>query len=96
VIEREKADIGVLVSFDAPTKQMRTEAASAEFYTSDWNKKTYPRLQLLTVADLLAGKEIQYPRLTAGNLTFKQAPKVREKKHQHQRRIFEAEDEESG
>jgi hypothetical protein len=32
VIERDKAAIGVLLTLEEPTKQMRTEAASAGFY----------------------------------------------------------------
>ena len=34
VIEREKAEIGVFISFEEPTKPMRNEAAEAGFYTS--------------------------------------------------------------
>lgn len=74
VIEREKAEIGVLLSFGNPTKAMRAEAASAGFYKSPWGN--HPRLQLLTVADLLAGKGIDYPRLSGANVTYKKAPKV--------------------
>ena len=74
VIDREKADIGVLLSFEPPTKQMRTEAASAGFYTSPWGK--HARLQLLTVADLLKGATVDYPRTAGVNQTFKQAPKA--------------------
>src|SRR5713101_7099756 len=60
VIEREKAEIGVLISMEEPTKQMRAEAASAGFYESKaWSKK-YPRLQVLPVAELLDGKKIEY------------------------------------
>jgi hypothetical protein len=76
VMEREKAEIGVLLSFEPPTKLMRTEAASAGFYESPWGK--HPRLQLLTVAELLGGKGIDYPRTAGINRTFKQAPKARE------------------
>ncbi|MEO8635377.1 MAG: restriction endonuclease [Gemmatimonadales bacterium] len=72
VREREKAEIGVLLSFEQPTKQMRTEAASAGFYDSPWGK--HPRIQLLTVADILAGKGIDYPKTGGTNLTYKQAP----------------------
>ncbi len=36
VVDREKAAIGVLIAMDEPTKPMRTEAASAGFYTSPW------------------------------------------------------------
>jgi DNA modification methylase len=59
VIEREQAQIGVLISFNEPTGPMRTEAASAGFYESPWGK--HPRLQLLTIAELLAGKRIDMP-----------------------------------
>jgi site-specific DNA-methyltransferase (adenine-specific) len=34
VIEREKAQIGVLISLHEPTKAMRVEAASVGFYTT--------------------------------------------------------------
>jgi hypothetical protein len=75
VIERERADIGVLLSFDTPTKAMRAEAASAGFYESPWGK--HPRLQLLTIAELLDGRQIDAPRATGTNLTFKKAPRAR-------------------
>jgi len=77
VIDREKADIGVLLSFETPTKLMRQEAASAGFYTSPWGK--HARLQLLTVAELLAGAQIHYPKTAGVNQTFKRAPKLKKK-----------------
>ena len=36
VVEREQAALGVLLTLNAPTKAMRTEAASAGFYASPW------------------------------------------------------------
>ena len=72
VIEREKAEIGVLITLEEPSKQMRAEAASAGFYKAPWGKD-YPRLQLLTIADLLSGKTVNFPR---ENVTFKKAPKA--------------------
>jgi len=73
VFEREGAEIGVLISMDEPTKPMRAEAADAGIYSSPgWNSK-HPRLQLLTISDILAGKGIDYPHQTAS--TFKKAPK---------------------
>jgi len=74
VVERESAEVGVLITMQKPTKQMSTEAASAGFYDSPWNKR-YPRLQILTIAELLRGKGIDYPRLA--NTTFKRAPKAK-------------------
>ena len=73
VLQREGAEIGVLLSMEEPTQPMRAEAADAGFYASPgWNTK-HPRLQLLTVSDILAGKRIDYPHQTAS--TFKKAPK---------------------
>lgn len=71
VLDREKAQIGILISMEAPTKPMRTEAASAGFYESPWKK--HPRIQLITIEELLEGKQIDVPPTSA---TFKKAPKV--------------------
>jgi len=72
VIEREEAEIGVLITMQEPTKPMRKETASAGYYESPgWNTK-HPRLQILTVDDLLGGKGIDYP-YRPGNVTFKKA-----------------------
>lgn len=74
VIERERADIGVLLSFETPTKLMRTEAASAGFYTSPWGK--HARIQLLTVAELLEGAAVDAPKTAGANVTYKTAPRA--------------------
>ena len=62
------------------TGPMEKEAASAGFYEPEhFNRKKFPRLQILTVAELLAGKEVQYPRV-APAATFKVAePKTKQK-----------------
>lgn len=75
VIEREKAQIGVLLCMQKPTKAMRTEAVSAGFYKSPWGTK-HPVLQILTIAQLLSGKRIDCPPLGQTNVTFKKAPKA--------------------
>jgi hypothetical protein len=59
VLDREAAQIGVLISFEEPTSGMRGEAASAGFYDSPRGR--YPRIQIRTISDLLAGRGIQYP-----------------------------------
>ena len=79
VIEREKAELGVLVALKEPTKAMRAEAASAGFYKQpvvDQGGQQYPRLQLITVGELLAGQRIKYPSVGYLNVTFKRAPKA--------------------
>ncbi len=75
VMEREGAAIGVLITMQPPTKPMREDAASAGMYVSPWG--THPRLQLLTVAELLEGKRIDCPPPSQVNVTFKKAPKAK-------------------
>lgn len=72
VIEREKAEIGVLISLEDATKPMRMEAAAAGFYKSPW--RNHPRIQILTIAELLKGEIIDYPPTI--NVTYKKAPKA--------------------
>ncbi len=61
VLEREKAAIGALITLREPTKPMLTEAAATGFYESKEFPGRYPRLQILTIAELLAGKKVEYP-----------------------------------
>jgi hypothetical protein len=75
VLDREKADIGVLVSMEPPSRPMMREAAEAGFYKSPHVEGTFPRMQILTIEQLLGGEQIAYPRLL--DVTFKQAPKAR-------------------
>ena len=50
---------------------MRTEAVLAGFYESEYFKDRNPRIQLLTIGDLLEGKQLLYPRHRIE--TFRQA-----------------------
>ena len=65
--------MGALLTFQEPTKPMASAAASAGFYSSPGWNTTHPRIQLLTVEQLLEGKGIDYPHLTS--VTFRKAPK---------------------
>ncbi|MGH8065539.1 MAG: hypothetical protein ACRERE_09940 [Candidatus Entotheonellia bacterium] len=71
VIEREHAEIGVLLRLRELTPAMRREAATAGFYISPWGE--HPRLQPLTIDDLFDGRGIDYPGWV--DATFKRAPK---------------------
>ena len=76
VVEREKAQIGVLICMEDPTKPMRTEAASGGFYVSPafMNEKArFPLIQILTIEELLSGKTVAYPMASHGSATFKRA-----------------------
>jgi hypothetical protein len=75
VVEREGAAIGVLITMQESTSHMR-------FYDSPWGG-SYPRIQILTVAQLLAGERIDYPNVEGMDRTFKKAPKARRKGAAH-------------
>ncbi|MBM4301457.1 MAG: site-specific DNA-methyltransferase [Deltaproteobacteria bacterium] len=76
VMEREKAAIGALITLKSPTRQMRDEAAEARHYEPEsLPGLRFPRLQIITIAELFAGNTLLYPRLGAG--TFKKAPRKR-------------------
>jgi site-specific DNA-methyltransferase (adenine-specific) len=81
-VEREGALIGVLITLEEPTKPMVQEAAAAGFYESKTWQKKYPKLQLRTVEELLAGKQVERPPTVAIDETFKRAPKAQGKGHE--------------
>ena len=62
-VEREKAAIGVLVVTQPPTREMVREAASAGLYRSTWDGATYPKLQILTAAEVVQGGRVAMPSL---------------------------------
>ena len=79
VLDREQAEIGVLITLEGPSKPMLKEAASAGFYSSPaFADRKFPRMQILTIEEMLAGKDIDRPRLL--ETTFKQAPKAKSKR----------------
>ena len=80
VIEREKAAIGLLITLQKPTRDMRTEAHDSGFYQSPWGK--HPHIQILTVAELLKGKLIDMPPIKPGGTTFKAPKRVSEQEEQ--------------
>ena len=74
VVEREQAALGLFISLDEPTRDMRTEAASGGLYHSDIWQKDYPKVQLRTIAELLDGKGFEIPPHPP---TLQAAPRVR-------------------
>ena len=77
VLEREQAAIGAFLTLKPSTKPMREEAAAAGFYEPEFFPgHRFPRLQILTIAELFAGKELQYPRFAPAG-TFKKATRQR-------------------
>ena len=76
-MSRENAEIGVFITLNRPTRPMIQEAASAGIYTPEhYPDHRYPRVQILTIEDLLSGTQAEYPRY-APDATFARAPRRR-------------------
>jgi site-specific DNA-methyltransferase (adenine-specific) len=58
-MDREKAALGLFLTLNAPTREMEKEAASAGFYETGGKK--FPRLQILTAAEILDNRRPQVP-----------------------------------
>ena len=63
-MEREKAPIGVFITAALPTRPMETEAAAVGRFEDEWGR-TYPKLQIITLAELFQGKKPQIPYVDA-------------------------------
>jgi len=87
VMEREKAEIGAFITLLEPTEPMKQEAWSAGFYEPEVFRGTqkFPKLQILTIEELLNGKELQYPRMLVD--TYKKA-KMKKKIGDEQQELF--------
>ena len=86
-IERERAAIGLFITLEEPTKEMKREADTAGFYHSDLWNRDYPRIQIMTIKQLL--EEKRKPELPAFVMpTFEKAQRVA-KKGAEQATLFE-------
>lgn len=80
-VQKEKAEMGLFVTLTEPTKPMVTEAISAGFYQSP--KGDFPKIQILTIADLLSGKaKPQFFDISSGAYNFKKAKAERQRVEQ--------------
>lgn len=79
VLHREQAVMGAFITLKEPTRPMWAEAAAAGFYEPEsLPGKKYPKLQILTISDLLGGKKLDFPHLGPGSAaTFRKAPRRR-------------------
>ena len=74
-MEREEAVIGIFITLESPTEPMRQEAIAAGFYEPEsLPGNQFPRVQILTIEQLLNGDQPEYPRFAAPQ-TFRKAPR---------------------
>jgi DNA modification methylase len=71
-VDREGAQIGLFVTLADPTEPMQKEAVSAGYYINPYNEQ-FPKIQILTIADLLDGRKPLYRDFTLGGASFKKS-----------------------
>ena len=72
-VERERATMGIFITLEPPTSAMEKEALTTGFYHSPGWQRDYPRMQILTIEQLLNGVKAQMPPQWG---TFRGAQKV--------------------
>ena len=77
VLEREQAQLGLFITLQPPTRPMEQEALASGLYVPEhFPDSQFPRLQILTIEQVLAGHQVEYPRIGV-QATFRQAPRRR-------------------
>lgn len=59
--QREKAEFGILLTMDQPTKPMRDEVIAAGKYTHPYLNREDDRIIIVRIEEILAGKRIDLP-----------------------------------
>jgi hypothetical protein len=60
-INRENAEMGLMLTLEPPTRGMLQEANAAGHYRWEWNGQEYPRSQILTIGELLDDRKPRMP-----------------------------------
>ena len=88
-MEREKAELGLLVTLEPPTKPMLREAMSAGVYVPErFPDRQFQRVQIATIEDMLNGAGPDLPRLGLADApTFRRAARQRRSEGKAQRML---------
>ncbi len=78
-IERERADGGLFITLEKPTQPMREEAVSSGSYDVKFSKAKFPKIQIITVEELLNGKKPEVPLIALPYYKEAKAVKVESK-----------------
>lgn len=80
-VEREKAEAGIFITLEEPTRPMIKEAVDGgSFTTHITGKFEFPKIQILTVAELLKGKLPNLPQGLVKNYNKEAKPVVKKVK----------------
>lgn len=84
VVSRQQAAIGLFITLEEPTRNMVAEVKATDPYLSPrWNRE-YPKIQILTIQELLEGAK---PELPPKINMFQEAPKMKRTSSQKQRKL---------
>jgi len=84
VINRQKVAMGIFITLEEPTSEMIKEEKATDPYKSPiWNTE-YPRIQVLTIEQLLKGEKPNRPPIS--NM-FKEAPEIKREKEVVQKKL---------
>jgi len=84
-VDREKADGGLLITLEDPTRPMKEEAISSGSFFA-FSKVDYPKIQIITIKELLEGK---WPNLPPWpEKYYKEAKKIKIDILKNQQKIF--------
>ncbi len=73
VVTMHKAAMGIFLTLEEPTSEMVKEVKATDPYVSPLWKHEYPRIQIITIAELLNGKKPNVPPTVS---PFQEAPRI--------------------
>jgi len=75
-LDTDQAAVGIFITLESSTREMDTAAVTAGYYHSEiWNRD-YPRIQILSIEQLLNGAEVKLPQTPNNATAFKQTEQV--------------------
>jgi site-specific DNA-methyltransferase (adenine-specific) len=87
VVHRTKATMGFFITLEEPTDPMLKEALAEGLYKSPGWVKQYQKIQIRTIAQLLAGEDFDMPPT---NVSFKRAEKARQTNNEHEKSLLDS------
>lgn len=86
-LEREQGSIGLFITLEEPSREMRLEADVAGLFHSELWKRDYQRIQILSIRELLEeGKKPQLPPFVMSS--YQEAERIPSKKAAEQAELF--------
>jgi site-specific DNA-methyltransferase (adenine-specific) len=83
-VSRQNAAIGLFITLEEPTREMLKEISATSPYVSPRWKHEYPKIQILTIAELFAGKKPDMPPTIS---PLQEAPQLEKRKRGVQTRF---------